>query len=101
MEREIVICAGSGPYYPNHTHYPMHLDPALLHSLAEKVGTPFWLYDAATLRRRISEIQRITSDGLQARFAMKSCPATKVLSEMHRAGVWIDAVCKPVAALIF
>ena len=92
MEREIVICAGSGLYYPNHTHYPMHLDPALLHSLAEKVGTPFWLYDAATLRQRISEIQRITSDGLQARFAMKSCPATKVLSEMHQAGVWIDAV---------
>jgi hypothetical protein len=61
MEREIVICAGSGLYHPNHTHYPMHLDPALLHSLAEKVGTPFWLYSAGTLRQRISEIKQVTA----------------------------------------
>ncbi|NBV86772.1 MAG: diaminopimelate decarboxylase [Verrucomicrobia bacterium] len=70
----------------------MQLDPALLLSLANKVGTPFWLYDAATMRQRISEIQHLTSHGLQARFAMKSCPATKVLSEMQKAGIWIDAV---------
>ena len=70
----------------------MQLDPALLLSLARKVGTPFWLYSAETLRTRISEVKHVTSDGIQARFAMKSCPATKVLQEMHRAGIWIDAV---------
>jgi aminocarboxymuconate-semialdehyde decarboxylase len=31
----------------------MQLDPALLLSLAKKVGTPFWLYDAATMRRLV------------------------------------------------
>ncbi len=70
----------------------MQLDPALLSSIAQKVGTPFWFYSAGTLRQRISEIKQVTSDGIQARFAMKSCPATKVLGEMHKAGIWIDAV---------
>jgi diaminopimelate decarboxylase len=29
--------------------------------------------------------------GVQARFAMKACPVTKVLREMKAAGIWIDA----------
>ncbi len=70
----------------------MQPDSALLLSLAQKVGTPFWLYSAETLRQRIAEVKHVTADGIQARFAMKSCPATKVLSEMHEAGIWIDAV---------
>jgi diaminopimelate decarboxylase len=65
----------------------------LLPALAEKVGTPFWLYDAAHLRQRIADIRFITdSPGVQARFAMKACPATKVLQEMKAADIWIDAV---------
>ena len=65
----------------------------LLHALATKVGTPFWLYDAAMVRRRIAEVRAMSSSpGVQARFAMKACPATRVLREMHAAGVWIDAV---------
>jgi diaminopimelate decarboxylase len=71
----------------------MNLDPAFLRTLAAKVGTPFWLYDAATIRARIADIRSITAgEGLQARYAMKACPATKVLREMQRAGIWIDAV---------
>ncbi len=70
----------------------MFTDPALLLSLAQKVGTPFWLYSADILRQRIADIRHVTADGIQPRFAMKSCPATKVLQEMHKAGVWIDAV---------
>src|SRR3954471_680299 len=67
--------------------------PALLRLLAEKVGTPFWLYDARVIRQRIADIQFLTdTDGVQARFAMKACPATKVLREMKAAGIWIDAV---------
>ncbi len=68
-------------------------DPALLRSLAEKVGTPFWLYDASAIRQRIADVQFMSdSPGVQARFAMKACPATKVLREMKDAGIWIDAV---------
>lgn len=65
----------------------------LLRALAEKVGTPFWLYDAAAIRRRIREIKFMSSaPGVQARFAMKACPATRVLREMRAADIWIDAV---------
>ena len=71
----------------------MNLDPTLLRSLADKVGTPFWLYDASVIRQRIADIQFLTrTEGVQARFAMKACPATKVLQEMHAHGIWIDAV---------
>ena len=71
----------------------MNLDPDLLQSLAAKVGTPFWLYDAQVIRQRIESVCFMTSEpGVQARFAMKACPATRVLREMKNAGVWIDAV---------
>ena len=73
--------------------FHMNHDPALLRSLAERVGTPYWIYDARTIRQRIGDVQFMTdSPGVQARFAMKACPATKVLREMHGAGIWIDAV---------
>jgi diaminopimelate decarboxylase len=71
----------------------MSHSPELLHRLADTVGTPYWLYDAAVLRRRIADIKHITgTPGVQARFAMKACPATRVLKEMAAAGIWIDAV---------
>ena len=71
----------------------MNHPPALLRSLAEKVGTPFWLYDARVIRQRVADIQFLTdTNGVQARFAMKACPTTKVLREMKSAGIWIDAV---------
>lgn len=70
----------------------MQLDPARLLKFSQTVGTPFWLYDAEVMRKRISEIKELTGEGIQARFAMKACPATKVLREMQAAGIWIDAV---------
>jgi diaminopimelate decarboxylase len=71
----------------------MSLDVSLIARIAEKVGTPFWLYEAAVLRQRIADIQFMSdSPQVQARFAMKACPITKVLREMAAAGIWIDAV---------
>ena len=71
---------------------PVH-PSSLLESLAASAGTPFWIYDAALIRKRIADIRGITNaPNLQARFAMKACPATKVLREMATAGIWIDAV---------
>jgi diaminopimelate decarboxylase len=65
----------------------------LLPALADQVNTPFWLYDAALLRQRIADIKYITSTpGVQARYAMKASPATRILQEMKAAGIWIDAV---------
>ena len=71
----------------------MSHDPALLQRLAEKVGTPFWLYDADVLRQRIADVKRLASSpGIQARYAMKACSTTQVLREMAAADIWIDAV---------
>jgi diaminopimelate decarboxylase len=82
------------PSWQDQPHrHPMSHSPELLHRLADTVGTPYWLYDAAVLRRRIADIKHITgTPGVQARFAMKACPATRVLKEMAAAGIWIDAV---------
>lgn len=71
----------------------MSLDLSLIRRVAAKVGTPFWLYDASVMRQRIADVKFMTdAPHVQARFAMKSCPATKVLKEMAAAGIWIDAV---------
>jgi len=70
-----------------------HWTRAALRRIADQVGTPFYLYDAATLRARIGAIREVAAgEGLQARYAMKACSAAKVLEEIARAGVWIDAV---------
>jgi diaminopimelate decarboxylase len=61
--------------------------------LAERIGTPFYLYDAHTLRCRITAIQALTSAaGVQARYAMKACSVRRVLEAMHEHHIWIDAV---------
>ena len=71
----------------------MNLDPSQLQALADQVGTPFWIYDAAVLRKRIREVKALTQPPLvQARFAMKACSATRVLQEMLAEDIWIDAV---------
>jgi len=66
---------------------------ALMEKLAARLGTPFWLYDAAELRRRMADVKALTaSTGLQARYAMKASPAGRILREMREQGIWIDAV---------
>lgn len=64
-----------------------------LASIADAVGTPFYLYDAGVLRERLSRIAALV-DGpeLAARYAMKANSARKVLDEARAAGMWIDAV---------
>jgi diaminopimelate decarboxylase len=71
----------------------MKRDVSFFEKIAARVGTPFWLYDAGEMRRRIADVKALT-DGpnLQARYAMKACPATRVLKEMASHGLWIDAV---------
>jgi diaminopimelate decarboxylase len=64
-----------------------------LEAIAARVGTPFYLYDAATLRGRVEEVRALTAaPGLQARFAMKACSARRVLEVMREGAIWIDAV---------
>ena len=64
-----------------------------LASLADQVGTPFYLYDGRELARRLADITALTAgDALQARYAMKANSNRKVLEAVRAAGLWIDAV---------
>ncbi len=64
-----------------------------LEAIAGQVGTPFFLYSADVLRRRVASIKEIIPGGsLQARYAMKACSTKRILEEIHAAGIWIDAV---------
>src|SRR5882757_6349725 len=71
----------------------MNLGSYPLAALADKVGTPFYLYDGQILQQRLANIAALT-DGpaLQARYAMKANSAWRVLEAIRGAGLWIDAV---------
>src|SRR5215813_7215426 len=61
--------------------------------LAERVGTPFYVYDATMVEARIAAIVALTAaPGLQARYAMKACSAAPILARMRANRIWIDAV---------
>jgi diaminopimelate decarboxylase len=69
------------------------LSETLIRTVADRVGTPFYLYDAAEIRRRAGDIRGITEGaGMHARFAMKACSTRRVLEELRAQGLWIDAV---------
>lgn len=69
------------------------LDTFDLESLARRIGTPFFVYSADVLRGRIADIRAITpGPWVQARYAMKACSNRRVLEEIQRNGIWIDAV---------
>ncbi len=64
-----------------------------LAAIAARVGTPFYLYDAATVRARLAAVRAIAPGGpVQARYAMKACSLRRLLEEVRAADVWIDAV---------
>jgi diaminopimelate decarboxylase len=64
-----------------------------LTAIAQRVGTPFYLYDAGSVRRRIADVRAIAPGGtVQARYAMKACSLRRLLELVREAGIWIDAV---------
>ncbi|HEY8925468.1 MAG TPA: diaminopimelate decarboxylase [Polyangia bacterium] len=64
-----------------------------LSRLADQIGTPFFLYDAAILRGRLAALRALTEGpDLQGRYAMKANSSWKVLEAVRDAGFWIDAV---------
>ncbi len=61
--------------------------------LQERLGTPFYIYDAQLLHTRVTAIQELTrAPGFQARYAMKACSVRRVLEAMQSHGMWLDAV---------
>ena len=64
--------------------------PDLLWQLADDFNTPLWVYDAATIGRRIAELQAFDT----VRFAQKACSNIHVLQLMRAQGVKVDAVSR-------
>jgi diaminopimelate decarboxylase len=62
--------------------------PALLRQLAQTHGTPLWVYDAATIRQRITELRAFDT----IRFAQKANSNLHLLALMRAEGVKVDAV---------
>jgi diaminopimelate decarboxylase len=63
-------------------------DPALLHRLAAEHGTPYYLYDADTMRARLSDLSAFDV----VRYAQKACSNVHVLRLLREAGACVDAV---------
>jgi diaminopimelate decarboxylase len=64
-----------------------------LEALAQRVGTPFYVYSADVLQRRVTELKELTAQpGLQARYGMKACSNRHILQFMQARDIWIDAV---------
>ena len=64
--------------------------PTLLRSLAAQHGTPLWVYDAQTIRQRISDLKRFDT----VRFAQKANSNLHLLRLMREQGVVVDAVSR-------
>ncbi|WP_405017941.1 diaminopimelate decarboxylase [Kitasatospora sp. NBC_00070] len=57
-------------------------------AVAEEFGTPVWIYDAESIRRRIAGLRQFDT----VRFAQKACSNTHLLRLMREQGVAVDAV---------
>lgn len=64
------------------------IDSELISRLAQRYGTPYYVYDAAVIRRQIAALRSFDS----IRFAQKANSNVHILRLMRSAGVWVDAV---------
>ena len=62
----------------------------VLRQVAQQHGTPLWLYDAATIRQRITELQAFDT----LRYAQKANANIHLLRLMRAQGVVVDAVSR-------
>jgi diaminopimelate decarboxylase len=72
---------------------PQALPPTrarFLQQLAERFGTPLWVYDAQIIRDRAAALKQFDV----VRFAQKACSNTHVLRLMRQQGVKVDAVSR-------
>jgi diaminopimelate decarboxylase len=71
----------------------MDLSQYPLARLAERIGTPFYLYDGSILRQRLAEVVALgEGNAIHARYAMKANSARKILDVVGEHELWIDAV---------
>ena len=65
-----------------------NVDAALVSRVAAEHGTPCYLYDAAVIRQRISQLKSFDT----VRYAQKACSNVHILELMREQGVVVDAV---------
>ena len=68
--------------------HKFELPADLLPALGKAHGTPFWLYDAATIRGRLSALKVFD----HVRFAQKANSNVHLLRLLKAEGAWVDAV---------
>jgi len=61
---------------------------AMLPDLAQRYGTPLWVYDSATITEQIRQLQAFDV----IRFAQKACSNIHILKLMREQGLVVDAV---------
>ncbi len=59
-----------------------------VHELAERFGTPTFVYDASTILRRVADLKAFDT----IRYAQKACSNLAILDLVRRQGVLVDAV---------
>ncbi len=72
----------------SHYRHVKIFSPDLLWSVANRFGTPLWVYDAACIRARIAELREFD----MIRYAQKANSNIHILRLMRSQGVAVDAV---------
>ncbi len=71
---------------------PGFLDYATARSIADRHGTPVYVYDLTTLKANAADVLAFPNAfGLTARYAMKAAPNAAILKIFNEAGLHIDA----------
>jgi len=70
----------------------MNIEKVDVRDVAQQFGTPVYVYSLSILRKAIAEIRPLAP---VVRYAMKACSNTRILQEMLKSGVKIDAVSIP------
>ena len=70
----------------------MNIEKVNVRDIAQQFGTPVYVYSLSILRKAIAEIRPLAP---VVRYAMKACSNTRILQEMLKSGVKIDAVSIP------
>ncbi len=78
------------PWIPAETTMPLPISAPLLRTLAERFGSPLWVYDAAVIRQRIAALKAFDT----VRFAQKACSNIHILELMREQGVKVDSVSR-------
>jgi diaminopimelate decarboxylase len=76
------------PEMPVFCNYRTDFGGVPLANLAEQFGTPVFIYDAAVIRKRISELKKFDV----IRYAQKACSNIAILQLIHNEGVLVDSV---------